>query len=196
VALALLVTVFALFAPWLKTLGLASDPFGLLDAARFARAGVLGKLAMADIFLIALYITVAKGIGVGRIEPPGGFTCSPSASSPPWHSIASDRRISPPPGLATRRIGHIAEWQKALPVSPAPPAAPPSSAELDRRAGRRAGAGSAALVGGDPGIGKSTLLLQAAARFARRAPRLCLGRGGGGAGPDARARGWGWPTRR
>jgi uncharacterized paraquat-inducible protein A len=33
----------------------------------------LGKLAMADIFLIALYITVAKGIGVGRIETAWGL---------------------------------------------------------------------------------------------------------------------------
>jgi len=34
---------------------------------------VLGKLAMADIFLIALYIVVAKGIGVGRVETAWGL---------------------------------------------------------------------------------------------------------------------------
>ena len=39
--------------------------------------------------------------------------------------------------------------------------------ELDRVLGGGLVAGSAILVGGDPGIGKSTLLLQAAARFAR-----------------------------
>jgi DNA repair protein RadA/Sms len=44
------------------------------------------------------------------------------------------------------------------------------------------------LVGGDPGIGKSTLLLQAAAALAAagRQGGLCLGRGGGGAGAHAR----------
>lgn len=40
-------------------------------------------------------------------------------------------------------------------------------AELDRVLGGGLVAASAILVGGDPGIGKSTLLLQAAARFAR-----------------------------
>jgi len=39
--------------------------------------------------------------------------------------------------------------------------------ELDRTLGGGLVKGSALLVGGDPGIGKSTLLLQAAARFAR-----------------------------
>ncbi len=39
--------------------------------------------------------------------------------------------------------------------------------ELDRVLGGGLVPGSAILVGGDPGIGKSTLLLQAAARFAQ-----------------------------
>ena len=73
VFLALLVTVFALFAPYLKTLGLALVQFGLLDNRVMPVLTVLGKLAMADIFLIALYITVAKGIGVGRIETAWGL---------------------------------------------------------------------------------------------------------------------------
>ena len=38
--------------------------------------------------------------------------------------------------------------------------------ELDRAVGGGLVAGSATLIGGDPGIGKSTLLLQAAARIA------------------------------
>jgi hypothetical protein len=28
----------------------------------------MGKLAMADVFLIALYVVISKGIGVGRVE--------------------------------------------------------------------------------------------------------------------------------
>ena len=73
VLLALVVTVFALFAPLLKTLGLALVQFGLLDRRVGPALSVLGKLAMAEIFLIALYITLAKGIGIGRIEPAWGL---------------------------------------------------------------------------------------------------------------------------
>tara|TARA_R110002110_G_scaffold20902_15_gene83789 strand:+ start:253 stop:735 length:483 start_codon:yes stop_codon:yes gene_type:complete len=68
VFLALAVTVFALFAPYLKTIGLALFQFGLLSRRALPALHVLGKLAMADIFLIALYVTLSKGIGVGRIE--------------------------------------------------------------------------------------------------------------------------------
>lgn len=73
VILALLVTFFALFAPYVKTLGLALMHFGLLSDAVKPALNLLGKLAMADIFLIAVYITVSKGIGVGRIETAWGL---------------------------------------------------------------------------------------------------------------------------
>ena len=73
VILALLVTFFALFAPYVKTLGLALMHFGLLSEKVNPAIGILGKLAMADIFLIAVYITVSKGIGVGRIETAWGL---------------------------------------------------------------------------------------------------------------------------
>lgn len=66
--LALVVTAFALFAPYLKTIGLALVHFDLLKRSTLPVLHILGKLAMADIFLIALYITLTKGIGVGRIE--------------------------------------------------------------------------------------------------------------------------------
>ena len=73
VILALIVTFFALFAPYVKTMGLALLHFGLLDRRLLPTLTILGKLAMADIFLIALYITIAKGIGVGRIETAWGL---------------------------------------------------------------------------------------------------------------------------
>ena len=73
VILALIVTAFALFAPYLKTLGLALVQFHLLDRRALPVLTILGKLAMADIFLIALYITVSKGIGVGKIETAWGL---------------------------------------------------------------------------------------------------------------------------
>ena len=73
VFLALLVTFFAIFAPYLKTIGLALIHFGLLRRKVLPVLHILGKLAMADIFLIALYIVVAKGIGVGKVETAWGL---------------------------------------------------------------------------------------------------------------------------
>jgi len=73
VFLALVVTLFALFAPMLKTLGLALIQFSLLDRKALPIVNLLGKLAMADVFLIAVYITLAKGMGVGRVETGWGL---------------------------------------------------------------------------------------------------------------------------
>ena len=73
VYLALLVTVFALFAPYLKTIGLALLDFGLLSPRALPALHHLGKLAMADIFLIALYIIVVKGVGLARVEVAWGL---------------------------------------------------------------------------------------------------------------------------
>jgi paraquat-inducible protein A len=72
-ALALLVTFFAIFAPYLKTLGLALLHFGLLSPRALPALQVLGKLAMADIFLIALYIVVVKGVGLAHVETAWGL---------------------------------------------------------------------------------------------------------------------------
>lgn len=73
VALALLVTFFALFAPYLKTIGLALIHFNLLRRRVLPALSWLGKLAMADVFLVALYIVVAKGVGVGKVETAWGL---------------------------------------------------------------------------------------------------------------------------
>ena len=73
VFLALAVTFFAIFAPYLKTMGMALVQWGLLKPVALPVLHILGKLAMADIFLIALYITIAKGIGVGRLEVAWGL---------------------------------------------------------------------------------------------------------------------------
>ncbi|UWR46206.1 paraquat-inducible protein A [Phaeobacter inhibens] len=73
VILALTVTAFAIFAPYLKTIGLALMQWGLLDTRVQPVLHVLGKLAMADVFLIALYITLAKGIGYATIETAWGL---------------------------------------------------------------------------------------------------------------------------
>ena len=73
VFLALLVTALALFAPYAKTLGLALVQFGLLDRRALPALYVLGKLAMADVFLVALYIVVVRGVGVATVETAWGL---------------------------------------------------------------------------------------------------------------------------
>jgi len=73
VFLALLVTFLAVFAPYLKVIGLALIQWNLLDPRTLPALHILGKLAMADIFLIALYITLSKGIGLGTIETAWGL---------------------------------------------------------------------------------------------------------------------------
>lgn len=94
-ALALIVTFFAIFAPYLKTIGLALVQWDLLDTKVQPVLHVLGKLAMADIFLIALYITLAKGIGYATIEVAWGlymFTACIIASL--ILSLATERALS------------------------------------------------------------------------------------------------------
>ena len=73
VFLALIVTFFAIFAPYMKSIGLALVQWDLLDPRALPALHILGKLAMADIFLIALYITLAKGIGLGTVETGWGL---------------------------------------------------------------------------------------------------------------------------
>ncbi|KCV83210.1 paraquat-inducible protein A [Actibacterium atlanticum] len=71
--LALLVTIFALFAPYLKTIGLALIQFDLASPRLLPTLATLGKLAMADVFLIALYIVVVKGVGLAKVETAWGL---------------------------------------------------------------------------------------------------------------------------
>ena len=71
--LALLVTVLALFAPMLKTIALALMHHDLLSARLLPVMAWAGKLAMADVFLIALYVVILKGAGIGRVETAWGL---------------------------------------------------------------------------------------------------------------------------
>lgn len=72
-ALALLVTFLAVFAPYAKTLGLALVQFELLSRRTLPALHLLGRLAMADVFLAALYIVLAKGIGHATVEVAWGL---------------------------------------------------------------------------------------------------------------------------
>jgi len=73
VFLALLVAFFAIIAPTLKTLLVGAIQMQWLGSNVLDALGILGKLAMADIFLIALLIVIAKGTGVGKIETGWGI---------------------------------------------------------------------------------------------------------------------------
>ena len=72
-ALALLVAFFAMVAPILKTALLALVHWGALKPRALPLLAVLSKLAMADVFLIAVYIVVMKGVGIGRIDTAWGL---------------------------------------------------------------------------------------------------------------------------
>lgn len=73
VVLALLVTFLAIFAPYMKVIGLALIQFGLMRRKVLPVLEWLGKLAMADVFLIALYIVLVKGAGHVTVETGWGL---------------------------------------------------------------------------------------------------------------------------
>ena len=71
----------------------------------------------------------------------------------------------------TSRNGEI-EFVGLAGISPPPPRVPTTIAEFDRVLGSGLVPASVVLVGGDPGIGKSTLLLQAGAALGRAGRRV------------------------
>ncbi|MBP9173286.1 MAG: DNA repair protein RadA [Rhizobiales bacterium] len=91
-----------------------------------------------------------------------------------WNTIIEEKTSAPvsgargaslPKGKASRLVGLRGE-------SPPQPRIQTGIAELDRVAGGGFVPGSGVLIGGDPGIGKSTLLLQALASLARTGARV------------------------
>lgn len=99
--LALVVTLFALVAPMLKTVGITLVQFDLLGPRAMPALAIIGKLAMADIFLIAVYVTIAKGIGIGRVEVAWGlylFTaCILASLWISWKTQQNLQNIGPTP---------------------------------------------------------------------------------------------------
>jgi uncharacterized paraquat-inducible protein A len=73
IILALIVVLFAMIAPIAKTLTLAAIQFKAITDKAIPLVDIMGKLAMADVFLIAVYIVLAKGVGVGRVETAWGL---------------------------------------------------------------------------------------------------------------------------
>jgi DNA repair protein RadA/Sms len=84
-----------------------------------------------------------------------------------WNTMVEEVPLSTGPGAKALKRGATLALTDLATAEPPPPRTQAGVDELDRVLGGGLVAASAILVGGDPGIGKSTLLLQAAARFAR-----------------------------
>ncbi len=98
--------------------------------------------------------------GLRRVEPP--------SSRKRWRARPGAKPSAAKPGTPPR-LSFVGLEGATAP----PPRTQTAIAELDRVLGGGLVAASAVLVGGDPGIGKSTLLLQAAASLARPDAGCC-----------------------
>ena len=83
-----------------------------------------------------------------------------------WNTIVEETPVSVGPGKRPAK-GRSLELTDLATAETPPPRTCSGLEELDRVLGGGLVPGSAVLLGGDPGIGKSTLLLQAAAHFAK-----------------------------
>ncbi|CAN5175179.1 DNA repair protein RadA [soil metagenome] len=87
-----------------------------------------------------------------------------------WNSLVESRpepmlrALSAAPAVGARRLADVEETEQTRRST--------GIGELDRVLGGGLVEGSATLIGGDPGIGKSTLLLQSAARMSETSPIL------------------------
>lgn len=71
--LALVLSFLTLAAPMLKLLGMGLMLTGLLSHRAEGALWLLGRLAMADVFLIVVYMALFKGIDAGTITPQWGL---------------------------------------------------------------------------------------------------------------------------
>ena len=71
--LAAIVTLFAIIAPYAKLAALLAQDMGRLPPRMAPALQLASKLAMADIFLIALYIVIAKGAGHVTVQAAWGL---------------------------------------------------------------------------------------------------------------------------
>ncbi|HZF17651.1 MAG TPA: DNA repair protein RadA [Steroidobacteraceae bacterium] len=116
-------------------------------------------------------------------KPHTVFVCSScGGDSPKWQGQCPDcgawntlsQMIQPAKGRAPQRPSAAAQAPKAIALVQGAPAGRTATGieEFDRVLGGGLIAGSVTLLGGDPGIGKSTLLLQAAAGLSGHSPVL------------------------
>ena len=83
-----------------------------------------------------------------------------------WDTLVEETIQAVPKGMGSGK-GNILQWQPLSHSGAATARTPTSMEELDRVLGGGLVDGSAILIGGDPGIGKSTLLLQLSAALAK-----------------------------
>ncbi len=111
-------------------------------------------------------------------KPRSSFVCQACGASHPrwagrceacgeWNSIVEEA-TSQAPGSKLAGRGKRIDFAPLEGSEPDPPRRPTGIGELDRVTGGGLVRGSTLLIGGDPGIGKSTLLLQAVASLASR----------------------------
>ncbi len=89
-----------------------------------------------------------------------------------WNTIVEEATESRPGPAGKAASGRKVSFVGLAGTAEPPPRSATGIAELDRVLGGGLVPASAVLVGGDPGIGKSTLLLQAAAALARAGKRV------------------------
>lgn len=89
-----------------------------------------------------------------------------------WNTLVEETGAAPPPGTPKDAVkGQALEFESLQGATDETQRHITGIGELDRVAGGGLVPGSALLIGGEPGIGKSTLLLQAAASLANRGKR-------------------------
>lgn len=90
-----------------------------------------------------------------------------------WNTLVEELTGAPPPGsgLSTGSRGRVVNLEGLKGETADTPRIQTGIVELDRVTGGGFVPGSALLIGGEPGIGKSTLLLQVAAAIAERGGR-------------------------
>ncbi len=90
-----------------------------------------------------------------------------------WNTLVEETDAGPAPGSGVSRQsrGKVVALETLATRGEAPPRIATGMPELDRVTGGGIVPGSAILIGGEPGIGKSTLLLQLSAAFAKAGRR-------------------------
>src|ERR1700761_7594012 len=103
----------------------------------------------------------------GATHPKWAGQCTACSA---WNSLVEEVQSRPPGALAPARGAKTRglAFETLESQSPAPPRIATGVAEFDRVCGGGLVAGSAILLSGDPGVGKSTLLLQVAGEAALR----------------------------
>jgi len=103
----------------------------------------------------------------GAVHPKWAGQCAACGA---WNTLVEESLAAPPGALSPSRSGKkrglVFEGLESL--SPPPPRIATGVDEFDRVCGGGVVPGSAILLAGDPGVGKSTLLLQVCAEAARR----------------------------